>query len=62
MLVNRRMKQVVELGDQKRQLRQRFVLHSIYFSVLIFYAGSDYFFEYKIFGNIFCYTYIFVFF
>jgi hypothetical protein len=35
-LVNRRMKRVVELGDQKKQLRQQFVLAKIDFSVWIF--------------------------
>jgi hypothetical protein len=32
-LVNRRMKRVVELGDRKKQLRQRFVFHKILFWV-----------------------------
>jgi hypothetical protein len=36
-LVNRRMKRVVELGDQKKQLRQRLVLPRISFSVRLFH-------------------------
>jgi hypothetical protein len=35
-LVTRRMNRAVELGDQKKQLRQRFVLNEIHFSVSSF--------------------------
>lgn len=31
--INRRMKRVIELGDRKKQLRQRFVLHKLHLSV-----------------------------
>lgn len=37
-LVNRRMKRVVELGDQKKQLRQRIILDEIHFSVWFFFT------------------------
>jgi hypothetical protein len=36
-LVNRRMKRVVELGDQKNQHRQLFDFHEIRFSVCLIY-------------------------
>jgi hypothetical protein len=37
-LVTRRMKRVVELGDHKKQLRQRFVLRKILFSVCFIFC------------------------
>jgi hypothetical protein len=40
MLVNRRMKRVVELGDQKKQLRQRFVFCEIVFLVCLQFTPS----------------------
>jgi hypothetical protein len=46
-LVNRRMKRVIEFGDRKKQIRQRFLLHQIHFSVCFHFAACILFAGYR---------------